>query len=144
MGETPHAGDESAPHANGDTGPVVSACMTVRADVSVEEVLTYFRTQGGLPNGLVLLVLDHNHDFVGTVALTRLASAQPSMLVRDLMKARRLHLEGHLFEAGAEPSGNRSLTMKAGPSMGSIWLAFTLTVLTLGLLVFVLVTMAKI
>jgi len=120
MGEmTPHSGSDSAPQANGEAGPVVSACMSVRADVSVEEILTYFRTHGGLPNGLVLFVLDHNHDFVGTVALARLASAQPSMFVRDLTNARRLRVEGRLFE-GAAPSGTQPATQGSGPSMGSI------------------------
>jgi hypothetical protein len=136
------AGVKDAPQANRDAGPVVSACMTVRADVSVEEVLTYFRTQGTLPNGLVLFVLDHNHDFVGTVSLSRLASAQASMLVRDLMHGRP-RLEGHSFEAAPLPSGNGSSSKKGRPSVGSIWLAFTLTILTLGLLVLVLVTLAK-
>ena len=145
MGEIlPHTGGAGAPQTNGGTRPAVSACLTVRADVTVEEVLGYFRTQGGLPNDHVLFVLDHDHDFVGTLPVTYLASAQPSMLVRDLMRARRRHPQGHLFEPGGEQSDNRSLIKKAAPSMGLIWLAFILAAFILALLVFMLVTLAKV
>jgi hypothetical protein len=139
-------GERSA--ANGDEWPALSECMTVHADVTVAEILSDLRMQGDLPkNCRLLFVIDHDHDFVGTLPLTRLASAQPWQRVRDLMKAQRPHLERHLFESGGEPTSDDDapfLSHKAAPATGSIWLAFTFTALTLAILVLVLVALAKI
>ena len=60
--------------------------VTVRADVTLEVVLRYLRMRGELPDGMdAVFVVDRRGDYLGSLPLTRLVTADLEDTVADVM-----------------------------------------------------------
>ncbi|MDX1563433.1 MAG: magnesium transporter, partial [Gammaproteobacteria bacterium] len=60
--------------------------VTVRGDVSLEVVLRYLRMRGSLPSGSdAIFVVNRRGDYLGSLALARLITAEPDAVVSDIM-----------------------------------------------------------
>jgi magnesium transporter len=69
--------------AGGLMNPVT---VTVRADVTLEVVLRYLRMRGELPRGTdAIFVANRRGDYLGSLALTKLLTADPEATVADIM-----------------------------------------------------------
>jgi magnesium transporter len=61
--------------------------VTVRADVTVEVVLRYLRMRREIPRGTdAVFVVSRNGDFIGSLYITRLLTADPEQPVEELME----------------------------------------------------------
>jgi len=60
--------------------------VTVRANVTLEVVLRYLRARGELPSGMdAVFVVSRSGDYLGSLPLTRLVTADPDSMVADIM-----------------------------------------------------------
>jgi magnesium transporter len=60
--------------------------VTVRANVTVEVVLRYLRMRGEMPSGMDgVFVVDRSGNYLGSLSLTRLVTAEQDATVKDVM-----------------------------------------------------------
>ena len=74
--------------------------VTVRGDVTLEVVLRYIRMRGELPDGTdAIFVVNRTGDYLGSLLLTRLITADPEASVSDIMETNFPAIDANLDAA---------------------------------------------
>lgn len=70
--------------------------ITVRPDVTIEVVLRYLHARGNIPDGTdSLYVVSRNNEYIGSVFLSRLLTADPTLSVAQIMSTETQPIPAH-------------------------------------------------
>lgn len=74
--------------------------VTVRANVTVEVVLRYLRMRGAMPSGMDgVFVVDRSGNYLGSLSLTRLVTADQEATVKDVMDTSQPAIDANMDAA---------------------------------------------